>query len=378
VEKYLASLIIPVYNVEKYLRKCLDSAINQTLKDIEIIIVNDGSTDNCPGIIQEYAAKDKRIKVINQENRGLSAARNVGIEMASADYIAFMDSDDWMDVNFMERMYSTAVKNDADIVVCNHALVFDRLSSDKFSSSKLSSGKLESSKLNSRNIYKKKTAAKLKYIPLLKNGLSKEQEEQDAKNTASNTHKYKVKMVQEKKIKLFSDIRHDKPEIIYDDTALRKIIKDSGIQSFAWGKFYKKSLFTKYNIYYPEGLYFEDMATTFKLFYYARKVAVIKDCLYYYLQRKNSISKKMEPKKVYDNITAITIMKDFLVEKGIFMDYYQEYRHLCSKMLLYSMFNLLLIMSKNKKNKVSLEKSISDTAKEIRSLMLPYSETLHG
>lgn len=111
------SIIVPVYNVEKYLRKCLDSLINQTLKDIEIICVNDGSKDNSPKILEEYAKKDNRIIVINQENAGLSVARNSGIDIAKGEYIGFVDSDDWIDLDFFEKLYYSATSNDTDIAV---------------------------------------------------------------------------------------------------------------------------------------------------------------------------------------------------------------------------------------------------------------------
>lgn len=113
------SVIIPVYNVETYLRKCLDSVVNQTLKEIEIIIINDGSTDNSLQIIEEYAAKDDRIKVINQANQGQSAARNRGIEIAQGEYIGFVDSDDWIDLDFYEKLYERAKAYDADIAAAN-------------------------------------------------------------------------------------------------------------------------------------------------------------------------------------------------------------------------------------------------------------------
>lgn len=111
------SIIVPVYNVEKYLRKCLDSLINQTLKEIEIICVNDGSKDNSPKILEEYAKKDNRIIVINQENAGLSVARNSGIDIAKGEYIGFVDSDDWVDLDFFEKLYYSATSNDTDIAV---------------------------------------------------------------------------------------------------------------------------------------------------------------------------------------------------------------------------------------------------------------------
>ena len=113
------SVIIPVYNVEKYLERCLESLVNQTLKDIEIICVNDGSTDNSLKILEEFAKKDERIKIFNRENKGQSAARNFGIEHANGEYIGYVDSDDWVDLDFYEKLYNAAVKYDADIVAAD-------------------------------------------------------------------------------------------------------------------------------------------------------------------------------------------------------------------------------------------------------------------
>ena len=98
------SIVIPVYNVEKYIRQCLESVINQTLKDIEIIIVNDGTKDSSMKIAEEYLS-DKRIKIINKENGGLSSARNAGMRIAQGKYICFIDSDDFIEKNMMEELY---------------------------------------------------------------------------------------------------------------------------------------------------------------------------------------------------------------------------------------------------------------------------------
>ncbi len=112
------SVIIPVYKVEKYLRRCLDSVCRQTLKEIEIILIDDGSPDQCGDICDEYADKDKRIRVIHKKNEGVSAARNTGIENASAEYISFIDSDDMIRDNMMEHLYNAIHQNDADISFC--------------------------------------------------------------------------------------------------------------------------------------------------------------------------------------------------------------------------------------------------------------------
>ena len=107
------SVIIPVYNIEKYLVKCLDSVINQTFTDIEIICINDGSTDNSLSILEEYAQKDKRIKIINKENGGLSSAWNAGLNEVSAEYLTFVDGDDWIDTNTFKLAYEAVLNNKA-------------------------------------------------------------------------------------------------------------------------------------------------------------------------------------------------------------------------------------------------------------------------
>ena len=114
----LVTIIVPVYNVEKYLRKCLNSIVNQTYKNIEIICVDDGSPDNSIDILNEFAEKDQRVKVIRQENQGLSGARNAGINNATGKYIMFVDSDDWIKLNMIELMTNKIEKENLDLVIC--------------------------------------------------------------------------------------------------------------------------------------------------------------------------------------------------------------------------------------------------------------------
>ena len=110
------SVVIPVYKVEPWIRECLDSLVNQTLKEIEIICVDDGSPDNSGAILDEYAQKDKRIKVIHQENGGVQKARNAGLDVAKGEYIALLDSDDYVDVRAYETAYNFAKKDNVDIL----------------------------------------------------------------------------------------------------------------------------------------------------------------------------------------------------------------------------------------------------------------------
>jgi len=112
------SIIIPVYRVEPYLRECLDSVLGQTYRNLEIILVDDGSPDNCGAICDEYAARDKRIRVIHKKNGGLASARNAGLEMASGEWIGWVDSDDAVHSSFVETLYSACVDLKAEISMC--------------------------------------------------------------------------------------------------------------------------------------------------------------------------------------------------------------------------------------------------------------------
>ncbi|WP_292822505.1 glycosyltransferase [Methanobrevibacter sp.] len=116
------SIIIPVYNVEKYLEECLDSVLNQTLKETEIICIDDGSTDNSLNILKEYSKKDKRVKIITKENGGQASARNLGIKEAQGEYIAFVDSDDFIEPEMFEKLYTKSKDNKLDLAMCKIAL----------------------------------------------------------------------------------------------------------------------------------------------------------------------------------------------------------------------------------------------------------------
>lgn len=116
------SVILPVYNVEKYIRKCLESLIRQELKEIEIIVVNDGSTDKSLDIINEFMKLDNRIKLVNKNNSGVSAARNSGLMIANGEYVSFVDSDDWVEKSFLFKLYNLAKANSCDVAGCNFVI----------------------------------------------------------------------------------------------------------------------------------------------------------------------------------------------------------------------------------------------------------------
>jgi len=119
----LISVIVPVYNVEAYFVRCLDSIIGQTYRNLEIIIINDGSPDRCPVIAEEYAKKDRRICLVHQENAGLSESRNVGMRLSHGSYLSFIDSDDFIDPDYYETLYRILYSNNADISICNKRII---------------------------------------------------------------------------------------------------------------------------------------------------------------------------------------------------------------------------------------------------------------
>jgi len=119
------SVIIPVYNAEKYIEECINSLLNQTLKEVEFIFIIDGSTDLSESIIRKYAEKDKRIIIYNQENKGISISRNKGIDLCSGEYIGFLDNDDYYDANMLWNLYTNAKKHDVEIIVSNTILERD-------------------------------------------------------------------------------------------------------------------------------------------------------------------------------------------------------------------------------------------------------------
>lgn len=127
--KPLISVVIPCYNVSKYLNKCLDSVLNQTLKEIEVIAINDGSTDNTLDILKSY--KDSRLKVFDQENMGQAKTRNKAIKICKSEYVFFLDSDDYIDTDLLEKLYNKAIEGN-DIVLCGRVKVYEDGSREEF------------------------------------------------------------------------------------------------------------------------------------------------------------------------------------------------------------------------------------------------------
>ena len=131
----MITIIVPVYKVEEYLERCVDSILNQTYKDFELLLVDDGSPDNCPRLCEKYAEQDNRVFVIHQKNGGLSAARNTGLnwfyEQNKSDYITFLDSDDWIHPDYL-KILTDGIKNDVNISVCNYIRVTEKIPHENF------------------------------------------------------------------------------------------------------------------------------------------------------------------------------------------------------------------------------------------------------
>lgn len=267
------SLIIPVYNVEKYLEKALKSVENQTFKDFEVIIVDDGSTDSSIKIINEFCERNSNFKLITQKNSGPAVARNTALSISRGSYIAFMDSDDYIEPNFLESLYSAAIKNNADIACCNF-----------------------------NNYYPKKN---LKiYLPF-----------------------------------------NSPPGVYTRRKALKKLILDIGMHYFVWNKLCKREIFFDNNLKFDD-MYFEDISISPKMFYYAKKIVLIREPLYNYTSRENSILHSITTKKTNDFIKSLGIIRNFLEINKAYKDYKSHLWFYAQKAKLVSYYYILGLHNK--------------------------------
>ena len=246
----LVTIVVPIYNVEKYLDRCIKSITSQTYKNIEILLVNDGSPDNSDKIMEKWRKKDKRIKCLYKENGGLSDARNYAINRAKGKYICFIDSDDYIDEYYVEKLYNEMIKNDAEITWCNFNTVND-------------------------------------------NGKT--------------------------------------GEIIQNEEDLWSFEMPS-----ACNKLFLKDLFIKNNIEFPKGVWYEDLATTPRLFFKAKKVAFVNECLYNYYFNAESITKTY-CKKAMDVKKVLEIDYDFCLENNLLSN--EKIYEILEYMFLYSELN---------------------------------------
>lgn len=243
------SVIIPVYNIEEYLDKCIQSILLQNFSEYEVILVDDGSTDKSGKICDEYSQKYSQIKVIHQANKGLGGARNTGIEAACGEYLLFVDSDDSVKENMFSFLYNTAFENDSDMVLFG----MDYIDED---------GKIIETKR-----------------PL--------------------------------------------------DSGIRNICSDERMEIFsvnpyAWNKLYRRELFIKNNIRYPERMWYEDLCVTPKIILCADRLTLTDKVFYNYLQRKSSIMHVKNTDRNSDMLAVVTDVLNFYRKEGAFDRYYQQ------------------------------------------------------
>ena len=296
MKEYKISIIVPIYKVERYFERCINSVLSQSIPDIEIILVDDGSPDNCGKMCDDYAAKDSRIIVIHKKNGGLSSARNAGIDIAKGDYLMFIDSDDYVEPDFCEKAYQFVTDNN---VLCASFGYYEHWSdrTDEF-------------------------------------------------------HTSKTKVIPAK------------------DAIKSLITKDDVIFNFAWNKIYHRSLFN--NIRYPEGRYYEDQGTTYKLFDAAKTIYVDPSMLYHYNRRQETITQALgieqtqEPKVLNDIFDLWCERLDFIRNN------YPDLKNSVLKQivgLIVRSFNVL--MWKNDKNLIiKFEQFLNNHKQEIISLKI--------
>lgn len=252
----LISVIIPVYNVEKYLKRCMDSVLNQTYTNLDIVLVDDGSTDKSGDLCDEYQQIDSRVRVIHKKNGGLSDARNIGIENARGEYLTFVDSDDELVLDCVEYLYRLICKYNCSISSCAAQVIIEK----------------------NRKVYKNK---------------------------------------------LYTD------EILSAHNGLKNMLYQKGIGVSAWGKLYKKELFSKTGIRYPIGKFAEDTGTTYKFLLIVPAIAWGYQCKYKYWIRENSLTTSSFTPKHFDLIE----LADNMVH-----DIYRHFPDLQNATLAFQMF----------------------------------------
>jgi len=253
----LISVIIPVYNVEKYLYRCVESIKNQTYANLEIILVDDGSPDNCPQMCDELASEDKRIKVIHKDNGGQGLARNSGLEIATGEYVTFVDSDDWIADTHIANLYSAITENSADVVIGSHSVATD-----------------------TENITPQQIRIEQKV--------------------------YSGKEVEEEI--LLSVIG---PDVSFP--------KDVQIESAVWGKLYRRSIIAENNIKFPseriavgEDMFFNALCINF-----SKRVVAINEVGYNYFENLKSTTRKYNPLRYERTINFYTNTCDLVKKCGL-------------------------------------------------------------
>lgn len=229
-QKPMISVVVPIYKVEDYLNRCVNSLVNQSYQNIEIILVDDGSPDNCPAMCDAWANKDSRIKVVHKPNGGLSDARNAGVVIASGELLVFIDSDDWVEPDAFKKMYDRMTADNSDVVSCGVRWVYD-------------------------------------------NGI------------------------------LLRNVTVEQDAILYTQDAMSEIISDGKLKQHVWNKLYKTELVK--DILFEKGKYHEDVFWSYQVFGKAKKISIMQESFYNYVQRSDSIMGECYSVKRIDALDAM-------------------------------------------------------------------------
>lgn len=257
------SVIIPVYNVEQYLEQCLNSIITQSLKDIEIICIDDGSTDNSPKILADYQKKDERIKVITKKNEGQGIARNEGLKIAKGEYISFVDPDDWLEQGMYEFLYNKFIETNAQII---------RYNSQKFNESKQKIDSVSSFAADANKLFNLKI---------------------------SDNSIYNWKNVNN--------------------------VDFSKIGLTIWCRIFSHKFIKENNLHFAPYKHSEDNIFTIAADLFADKILYVEKILYCYRKRENSALNRAS-KEYFSVFENIELVKNFLVENGFYEKYKNAYR----------------------------------------------------
>lgn len=261
------SIVVPIYNMERYLEKCINSILKQTLSNIELILVNDGSTDKSGELCDRYAQIDKRIKVIHKENGGVSSARNAGLQVVNGDYIGFVDPDDYIDEQMYKALYNQAIHDFSSIVLCD----FYTVSEDG----------------------------------QLLNHTDKDENNEKSKQY-TNIEALKEMFNIEKVYNLGTEVN---PKWI-----------------IMCNKIFSRNLFKE--LRFVENRIYEDEYIAHELLYRSKKVSYIPKKYYYYVQRENSLSNFSFNMKKFERIYALKQRADFFKEKGLYELHYKTLKGL--------------------------------------------------
>ena len=290
------SVTIPVYNVEKYLRECLDSLLGQTLEDIELICINDGSTDSSLEILQEYANKDERIKIFDKENEGQGVGRNIGIKNATGEFISFVNPDDWVELDMYEKMYNQAKELNSQVVFCDYKKI----------------------------------------------------QEWDGKSSRPKIFKKAVSLTKSEPIKVPVGQNIKKP-ILYSSFLVAPCYTKNGI--------YETSMIKENSIRYADFRSYEDIMFLVRTIVLAQNISYINSPLYNYRIKKFSTIKANEERYI-DLINITKAVKDYLLNQGLMDDFESNFEYFCVSNI-YRVY-LSLTSEDYKRNLLELSEEVLD------------------